>query len=1264
MKRLGRIFLGVEITTSLCQVRTLSWQVCPLLNRLTEFVIFLLVFSGFSYAAEEVLRGRLFFSRFTVADGLPHNNVRAIASDDRGYLWVGTQDGVAVYNGRVWTPLKLPNRTRSNDVFAMISASDGMWFGTNGGGLAGLLRNGRWVVYDTTNSNIPNNLVFSLLESRSVKGEQFLWVGLYGKGLVKLIDGKFERVDCECLTGREVVLALHETGDGAERTLWIGTREGLVELTAETGKCRRHESSLFRGGAVTSILAEGGMLYVGTTKGLAVYDGQEWRLLSLENGFLAEEITALALSVLPEGEVGLLCGTQRHGVIYKTGDGWKRLGLEEGLPEGRVNCLYDYRSSDGMRMAWLGSYKSGLLNLMRRQWSSLHPFADRTGDNILSMAEIFSGKQRQYWIGSDRGLAVYSSGQWRYYAAGKGLTDNIVRVIVKVEGARGRSEVLVGTNQGIDRYVNGRWSRIDVRSGGIDPEVRTILQTEDKSIWIGTFRGLGRLKDGKWEAFFEETGQLPNNGVNCLLEMVIDGKKVLWAGTYGGGLAYYTEGQWGKYNSSNGLPNDIVLALLEQTTAKGRYLWVGTHGGGVARLSLDGSQRWLVFSDSTSPAIRNNVVYQIREDRQGRIYLFTNRGVSRLTATAGDSYEVYNFSTADGLPSDKCNAGASMVDSFGRVWAGTINGVGILDLPQYEDRVPKKLFIEKVAVNGEILLPEQINKLATEPLEYYRSSIEFEYTLLCFTRGDDTVYSTQLMGFDSSPSEWTSFPRRQYTNLPAGRYIFRVVARDHAGNISTSQLSFSVASAPWFRWWAWMAYVTTAGGLILGGYFLRMRAVRRRHENKLAYLYKLLESCRVINSRLDLDGVLRHIAMEAASLVDGEPSGIGLVKDGCVEFDKLWDGATWAQVSIRMDGTVASLVARTGDAMIVTGQEYDGTQEPKLKVRYKHGWMCVPVKTRDGKVVGVLEVRSKGQAFSRGDLALVESLANQAAVAMENAALYGVLEEQKRQLERLYKNEQEVSSVLERLSKMKSDFLVLTSHEMRTPLTVIKGYTELMLDYGPLTKFQKEALAACRRMIERMERVLSDIFEMLRINDGQMKLSLARLDLLDVVRGVIAELRPYIERRRQRLIEEAEAELRVIGDYEKLRRAIKAVMQNAIKFTPDGGTIAVKLEGGKDVVRLSIRDDGIGVEPGELDKVFEAFYTASDTAKHTSGEYEFMARGAGLGLAIARGYIQLHGGRIWLESRGKNSGCSVHIVLPSNACAAMLLEEEVSGSAL
>jgi signal transduction histidine kinase/CheY-like chemotaxis protein len=334
---------------------------------------------------------------------------------------------------------------------------------------------------------------------------------------------------------------------------------------------------------------------------------------------------------------------------------------------------------------------------------------------------------------------------------------------------------------------------------------------------------------------YDATSSLTHHFVKALLlTKTRDGGDALLVGTNGGGISILKNGRWSHVTEADGLPNGHVQGMRVATDSDGRRtLWVGTQSGGAAYRSLDDRKAtWRVLSDETTPALPNNTVYRIEQDHRGRIYLFTNKGVVRLTPrtpTDDDPAEftVYTFTSDDGLPSNECNAGASLVDSLGRVWVGTVGGAAVFD-PHHEveDCTPKPLHISRVRVRGELR-----RDVDGTTLRHDENDVAFDFDLLSYFRESDTRYRTQLVGYDDAPSEWTDEYRRVYTNLPAGRYTFRVWGRDYAGNVSGPvEVPFRVANAPWRTWWAYLGYTAIAAGATYGGVRWRINALNRRNE--------------------------------------------------------------------------------------------------------------------------------------------------------------------------------------------------------------------------------------------------------------------------------------------------------------------------------------------------------------------------------------------------------------------------------------------------
>lgn len=247
------------------------------------------------------------------------------------------------------------------------------------------------------------------------------------------------------------------------------------------------------------------------------------------------------------------------------------------------------------------------------------------------------------------------------------------------------------------------------------------------------------------------------------------------------------------------------------------------------------------------------------------------------------------------------------------------------------------------------------------------------------------------------------------------------------------------------------------------------------------------------------------------------------------------------------------------------------------------------------------------------------------------------------QLEKKIRELKEANKMLYQLDRMKSDFIVLASHELYTPLTLVSGYANLLWEHLD----QNEAdfsLEASRELglllnvsVSRMERVVQEIMSVSRITAGRLELATGPVRLKQVVSDVLAEMAAPLQQRELQIhVGNLERLPLIFADGEQLQTAVANVLENAVKFTPDGGDIYVNGRSGDDWVEVVIRDTGIGIPPNELNRIFEQFYTLGNVEHHSSSKFAFEGGGMGLGLTIAGGIIEAHNGRIHAESEGQD----------------------------
>lgn len=249
---------------------------------------------------------------------------------------------------------------------------------------------------------------------------------------------------------------------------------------------------------------------------------------------------------------------------------------------------------------------------------------------------------------------------------------------------------------------------------------------------------------------------------------------------------------------------------------------------------------------------------------------------------------------------------------------------------------------------------------------------------------------------------------------------------------------------------------------------------------------------------------------------------------------------------------------------------------------------------------------------------------------------------QREQLQRLTDDLARANAELKRLDKAKSEFVSIASHQLRTPLTAIKGYISLMLEeaYGKLDEKIRDPISKVYESNERLIRLVNDLLSISRIESGKMKLELGETDILDLIKSVVDELGIKANEKKLKLIvQRPKTLLSLLNiDKEKVRNVLLNIVDNAIRYT-DKGSVTIKIEQVIDNVRITVSDTGAGMTEEVIGNLFESF------SRGQAGMQRW-TEGAGLGLYIAKKFIEMHKGRIWAESEGKGQGSTFFVELP------------------
>ncbi|MBD2063470.1 ATP-binding protein [Funiculus sociatus GB2-A5] len=457
------------------------------------------------------------------------------------------------------------------------------------------------------------------------------------------------------------------------------------------------------------------------------------------------------------------------------------------------------------------------------------------------------------------------------------------------------------------------------------------------------------------------------------------------------------------------------------------------------------------------------------------------------------------------------------------------------------------------------------------------------------------------------------------------------------------------------------AYPTKDG---LGIYFRDIsdrKAAEKQREQLLiqaqqhtTHLQKLAEATLAINSALSIEEVLQVITDQARSLIDAHQSVTSLTIDQnwsqAINSVSLSDKyAAWRDYDEKTDGSgIYACVCHMNRPMRMTQAQLEahprwrGFGDAADKHPPMRGWLAAPLTGRDGRNIGLLQLSDKYEGeFTEEDEAIVVQLAQMASVAIENA--------------RLYEAEQNARTQAEAANRIKDEFLAVLSHELRSPLNAILGWAQMLRSRSFDQKTRFRALDTIERNAKLQTQLIDDLLDISRIIQGKLSLNVSQVDLVSPIEAAIETMRLAAEAKSinvKFLILDSELQVNknpkskiqnpkflVAGEQNRLQQVIWNLLSNAIKFTSSGGIVEIKLEAIGSNAQIQVKDTGIGIDADFLPHVFDYFRQADSKITRSFG-------GLGLGLAIVRQLIELHGGTVSAESLGVGLGATFIVQLP------------------
>jgi signal transduction histidine kinase/ligand-binding sensor domain-containing protein len=793
----------------------------------------------FVACAASVLRADEYSHRiWRTEDGLPQNRIQAITQTTDGYLWIGTFEGLARFDGVRFVVFDRSNTPAfsDNSILSLEPGNDGsLWIGTEGGGLLHYA-GGEFQVFGGKDG-LTNNFVRALHLGR----DGTLWVGT-DRGFFRRDANHFVRLD----NTPEVPLAsVKIIGEDSSGKIWASSRGVLLAMN------------------------EGRLVRVACTNGAP--RNAESSILLLREGLIADGCAAaprnlpVALSALHKEAAGVLwAGTEGQGLIRIGAGETATYSAPATLPDNTVSVIFEDRQHD----IWVG-VQDGLVRFSRTTFSTITSRDGLRDDDILT---IYEDPEHVLWLLTFSGQIYRMNGSKpEPFPLPAPARDFIARTMLEDSGG---VRWIGGGGDGLVRLERGRAVRYTSKDGLRSNTIRQIHQAPDGMIWFATDSGLNRWDGHAFTSYYLEDG-LSYPSLRCLATDV------------NGDILVGTDAGLNRIHAGR-FVSDPAFAPLRQEKiwsiyVDGDRLWLGTRGGGLMLLR-HGRLTRITMRDG----LISDSIYQILDDRRGRFWMSGPSGISsvnrdELNRFADRSIAVIHavaYGKSDGMESTEMYAGvrpAGARRASGEIWFPSVRGAVRIDPDHIPERLGAPVLIDRILVGDTVLRAPPGAKEVTVPPG--RGRLEIDFTAPDLIGPQRVAFSYKLEGFDDTWIPVARLRTAYYSNLAPGRYRFRVVATDAAAPGVSSEAAVSLYWKPAFHQTAWFYGICAAAvlGLAWCGLWLYARQTRSTFAMRLAERTRVaremhdtvIQGCAGISTLLEAAARTRRLdAEEAARLLD------------------------------------------------------------------------------------------------------------------------------------------------------------------------------------------------------------------------------------------------------------------------------------------------------------------------------------------------------------------------------------------------------------
>ncbi|MCU4176275.1 sensor histidine kinase [Carboxylicivirga sp. N1Y90] len=1220
------------------------------------------------------------FKQYSLEEGLPQSEIYALAEDQFGYLWIGT----------------------------------------NGGGLCRF--DGKSFDIYTIEDGLQDNIISGLHHDENYD----LWIGT-PKGIQKFDGEKFTSIIHSDTTYFADDISFAENNNG---TLWCEARlksgeRVLYEIKNEkiSNLYDRYSSIFNKGNGAFRIIPnnKGGML-IGSRDDLFLLKNDSIRPYRF-NTDIEKNRLKYPLFVDNQGALwAMLFGEDEPKlVIHKQGKGIKNIKLPD-YAKGKL--IFDgYEDRNGQY--WFILESGGLLNLNKKGWRL---FNKENGLPINTIYKTLQDAEGNIWLGTlGAGLVRYGGDLFLSLDKNNGLTDNIIRSIF--QDSKGKyyfgdgdgginilnkgnlttypknslgdfsfigdffeqknGDILLSTNTGLWKLKYGKITSVNSQFGWNRDIPLNDIKAQKDTVFISTM-GFGLIKSINGKATFYNTYNsdiLDNN----IQDIFIDSKERIWLSSTRG-ITLYENGKFTQFTEGHELSSSYVLQAAED---KAGNIWFAAFTKGLIRYD---NKNWSSFGESHG--LSSNNIYSVLTDAKGNIWAGAQNGVDKIKiATSGEVVSVNNFDRHDGFVGIENNSGANLRDNNNNLWFGTVKGVMRYNPGEQKiNYLPPPVYIRNIELANKQpdWKSETFNSSYDSIVPWFgipdhlkltksQNNISFAFDALCYSVPEKVVFKWRLEPIES---EWIEGKDNKvtYPSLPPGDYTFRVKAANNSGIWNDEGIFYNFSIHP-----AW--YQTTIFRIILVLLFIgiafllifvwnsKIRTLRFEMEMLVHSKTKELEKSKneIEEKNTELESQKKKITDQAesisASLKDLEKlTDIGKNLTANLSGEKIFDLVYQATSEI-MDTYLFGLglfnaetntldfqnVNLSGERMpfitfpvddldrlsincFVNDREiFIGDLEKEYKnfskeVRPTPGdinsqsVIFIPIKVSD-KPFGVLTVQSaETNAYTNYHLNFMRNIGIYTSIALENADAFEQVAKQKDSLEAANKsilNQKESIEIqrdnINELHKENLHLIALFTSELDNPLTSSLKLINSIKNGETISEKQcAKSLHQVSEALWQIKNMMNQVGEIKRLDQEGFQISTSPVPVLSLFQEVMSQFQADIDNKALTIKWNVD-DIIVDTDYSILEKVISNLISNAINFSEENASIDLSAFNSAENVEIRIKDTGSGIAEEALKNVFSKFNQLSIN----SGDGKVLS---GFGLYIVKRYIDGLGGDIKCES--------------------------------